>query len=155
MINKGFLDEIVLRYKTEQRHLSEKQEALKEKNDITRGYAYINDEKITFSHFQLLNTGLSVLIPDVFIKDRPPVIAEQTVELSNYDKSVYFFFEIPQNSAKESIAFSYTENEEESRYRLDFENARIKGSFTCADYRVKDWKELLFQIMYSVIGLQK
>jgi len=152
MLDEVFMDEVVLRFKVEQQRLSEKQVALKEKHDITKGYAYVNGEKITFSRFQLLETDLSAWVPDIFIEDSTPVITKQTVELYNYDKSVCLFFEILQLTSNEFIEFSYTEKGDENRYHLDFENAQIKGSFTCNDYRERDWKELFFQIMYSIVS---
>jgi len=155
MIMGEFFDEVVIRYRTEKKRSHEEQIEQNEANDVNKGYAYINGEKTKFYRFPLLETDLSVMVSKEFFADNTLVITEQTMEMSNHDKSICLSFEFLQHSAEEFLAFNYTESnididEEESHYRLEFENNQIKGVFTCASYREEDWKELLLQMMNSI-----
>jgi hypothetical protein len=162
MITGEFIDESIVRYRVEQKRMMKEQFEQVEKIDITKGYAYINGKRVTFSQIPLLGKKLSALIPDVFIEERTPIVTEYTAELCNYDGSVSLFFEIPQNleSIQSSTTLNWTESwesieaEGENRYHLDFEDTQIRGKFSCAEYRLEDWKEILHQIMYSAIAME-
>jgi len=160
MTRGEFLDESIIRYTVEQNRVYKEQLEQMGENDISNGYAYINGERMTFSIYSLPGEKLFALIPDVFIEERTPMVTEWMAELCNYDGSVSLFFEIPQKltDAQLSVSFNYreswniTKNDGESRYYLDFEDTQISGTFSCAEYRLEDWKEILHQIMYSVTG---
>lgn len=107
-----FKDFYVVEY---EERLHDKEEKTK-KNDISKGYAYINDEKILFSRFELLESEVSVILPDELVSDllsKEHSFNSEMSELSNHDKSIWFKFEILQKEILQKkglqISFKYTE----------------------------------------------
>jgi len=159
MITNGFSDATLLQFKLERECKLQEQLEQKEKVDITKGYAYINGERITFTPFPLLDTNFVVMIPDEFLRDRPPIIKEQRITIINRDASICLFFDVSVQPAEETFthaaSWESVENDPQSYYRLDFEYSQIKGLLICAKYRFNDWQEIIHQIMYSVVETQE
>jgi len=168
MIEYENMDDVMVRYIEEQKRMrliqEEKAKAKAEPIDINKGYAYINDEKIVFSHFQLPGTSLVVMIPDMFVKGQATVVADSMAMLSNYNGSISLCFEMfDQSETPQTIGHTEswedaTDESGDGYFRLDFtvpfqqeeKSGYIKGTFLCVEYRIEDWKEILFQIMYSI-----
>jgi len=200
MLDTEFPDEKIIRYIAAQKRLTQEREEKGTQNDISQGYAYINEDRITFTRYALLGKDLSTIVPVKFLpKGNLSDSSDTTIILTNHDKSVCLSFESlrkPTNMPVEDFVrselakmrtsltniendsiieteqakISYIESsspkvsEEESKdadnYQLSFlyvpkgsgkaENVLIKGIFTCADFRVNNWKEILFQIMRSI-----
>lgn len=161
MLTDDFTDELIVRCLAEHRRMQREQEEKTGSTDISKGYAYINDEKTLFPYFSLPKSRLFVRIPDEFIKDRKPVITDNTITIASYDESVCLWFEIQSPIASLSREITYSESTEspwgstDDGYCLLFEQAfaesiALKGKLSCTSFRISDWKDIFFQIMYSI-----